>query len=357
MVTGARYETVLISRTGDLVRLLPEWWALWSRTPGATPFQSPAWLLPWWKIFHPGTLMTVAVRRDGRLVGLAPFYLEDGFYGRRLLPLGIGITDYLDVLIDGAPADDVGGEFANAFGSVSGRWDVWSLEELRPEAAARALAFGTCLNDECAQSAAPVLALPSTQSEWAASRGGHRWRRAWTRVLRHDHVAIVKADNGTASGLLETVIDLHARRWGAKGEPGVLADADVRSFHRAAVPHLLASRLLRLFALQWENRTVATYYGFVHRGEAYAYLNGFDPNYAFESPGTALIGHAIQDAIESGCLRFHFLRGQEPYKYLWGAKDQWNVVRSLRSRPVHRIPSPANEGQSLAVSDSRPLHP
>ena len=54
------------------------------------------------------------------------------------------------------------------------------------------------------------------------------------------------------------------------------------------VPRLLASKVLRLFGLNMEGRTVAAYYGLVHRGAAYAYLNGFDPAYGFESPGTAL---------------------------------------------------------------------
>ena len=104
---ASAYRTVLIEEQDDLLRLLPEWWGLWSRTEGATPFTSPAWLLPWWDAFHPGELFVAAVRRDGLLVGLAPFYIEDGALGRRLLPLGIGVTDYLDVLIDGAPVGEV----------------------------------------------------------------------------------------------------------------------------------------------------------------------------------------------------------------------------------------------------------
>ncbi len=327
-------DTTLITRTGDLVRLLPEWWALWSRSERTTPFQSPAWLLPWWQVFHPGDLMTVAVRRDGLLVGLAPFYLEQGPYGRRLLPLGIGITDYLDVLIDGAPFEAVGDAMAAAYAAEGARWDLWSLEELRPGAVARNLPFGRLRGEEQGQSACPVLTLPPSEAEWHGSRGGRRWRRAWNRVLRHDRVVIVEGDGVTGSALLEAVIDLHGRRWTANGEAGVLANPDVRLFHRTVVPRLLASNLLRLFGLQVEGRMVAAYYGFTHRGEAYAYINGFDPAFGFESPGTALIGHAIQDAVAGGCTRFHFLRGQEPYKYDWGAEDQWNIVRRLRTEDV-----------------------
>ena len=38
--------TQTLDTIADLVRLLPQWWALWDRCPSATPFQSPAWLLP-----------------------------------------------------------------------------------------------------------------------------------------------------------------------------------------------------------------------------------------------------------------------------------------------------------------------
>ena len=335
-------EAILIERTGDLVRLLPDWWALWSRAERATPFQSPAWLLPWWQTFHPGELMTVAVRRDGLLVGLAPFYLETGPHGRRLLPLGIGVTDYLDVLIDGAPADAVGAAFAATFAAHRHRWDEWRLEELRPEAQARALPLGGLRQEMQPQSACPVLRLPSSQAEWHRSRAGRRWRRAWYRVLRHDRVTIVEGDGFTGAALLEDMMDLHTRRWSARGEAGVLADPDVRLFHRAVVPRFLALNLLRVFGLAVDGRMVAAYYGFAHRDQAYAYLNGFDPAFGRDSPGTALVGHAIRDAVASGCTSFHFLRGQEAYKYAWGAEDRWNIVRRIGSgaSPGRPLPDP-----------------
>jgi len=36
-----------------LVSLADEWWDLWHRSPAATPFQSPAWLLAWWIALRP----------------------------------------------------------------------------------------------------------------------------------------------------------------------------------------------------------------------------------------------------------------------------------------------------------------
>src|SRR5918997_6592847 len=126
-------ETDCLNDAGAFASLEPEWWDLWRRAPSATPFQSPAWLIPWWRHFHPGELRTVAARRDGRLVGLAPFYLEDGPYGRRLLPVGISLSDYHDVLLDPACAHEAGAALVGAMTEES--WDAWEWEDLPPGAA------------------------------------------------------------------------------------------------------------------------------------------------------------------------------------------------------------------------------
>jgi CelD/BcsL family acetyltransferase involved in cellulose biosynthesis len=92
----------IIRDSAELEALTPRWWDLWRRCLAATPFQSPAWLLPWWRTFAPGDLVAMAVERGEALVGLAPFYREDSTYGRRLLPLGISVSDYHDILLDPA---------------------------------------------------------------------------------------------------------------------------------------------------------------------------------------------------------------------------------------------------------------
>ncbi|TIU68745.1 MAG: glycosyl transferase, partial [Mesorhizobium sp.] len=78
--------------------LEPHWWRLWRRTISATPFQSPAWLIPWWRTFAPGDLAAIAVWSGDALAGLAPLYVERHDRGQRLLPIGISLSDYLDIL-------------------------------------------------------------------------------------------------------------------------------------------------------------------------------------------------------------------------------------------------------------------
>jgi CelD/BcsL family acetyltransferase involved in cellulose biosynthesis len=112
----------------------------------------------------------------------------------------------------------------------------------------------------------------------------------------------------------------------------VLADETVQAFQADAIGRLGEAGLLRLFLLRIGDATAGAYYGFHHGSRAFAYIGGFDPDFTFESPGTILMGHAIEEAVREGAREFHLLRGQEAYKYEWGAIDRWNQRRSFRRR-------------------------
>ena len=99
---SGRMRADVIADAAALAALEPAWWDLFRRSPRATPFQSPAWLLPWWQTFAPGRPATVAIWQGNRLRALAPLLCRDTGRRRRLLPIGIGVSDYLDVLLDPA---------------------------------------------------------------------------------------------------------------------------------------------------------------------------------------------------------------------------------------------------------------
>jgi CelD/BcsL family acetyltransferase involved in cellulose biosynthesis len=315
--------------------LAPEWWDLWRRAPSTTPFQSPVWLIPWWRYFHPGELFAVTIRHGERLVGLAPFYIENGTLGRQILPIGISVSDYLDVLIDPGFAEPVGNVLVEHLVSRHERWDGWNLEELAPDAQALGLPRPkTCDEQLVRQSACPVLAFSEAPKDLKAALPRAKRNNlvlARNRAARRG-AAIEAANLGTAPGMLDLLVRLHGARWQSRGEAGVLADERVRNFHRAALPGLMQAGLLRFYVLRIGGEPAAAYYGFAHRDRAYVYLTGFNPDFAFESPGVILAAHAVEQALAEGTREVHFLRGPEAYKYGWGAVDRWNMRRSFRRR-------------------------
>jgi len=318
--------------------LLPEWRALWLASENATPFQSPYWLLGWWEAFAPGELRIIAVREDGRLVGVAPLYREEVQYGPRLLPLGISLSDYVDVLID-STAETAGAAIASA---LAGCDDIDSVEwgELPPNASA--LRITAPLGWEMfaqAGSACPVAQLPRDPAQLAQVLSPSRRRHLKTarnRIARRGKAKIIPGEESTAAALLTELIRLHTAAWQARGDPGVFSDPRVAAFHGAALPRLMREGIVRLYALIVAGAVTAVYYGFQHRNRAYAYLSGYDPEFAFESPGALLLAHAMEQAIQEGAEGFHLLRGREAYKYEWGGEDRVNTRLTLARKAERR---------------------
>jgi CelD/BcsL family acetyltransferase involved in cellulose biosynthesis len=154
-----------------------------------------------------------------------------------------------------------------------------------------------------------------------------RYYRRRLRRIGSEEIELARLDS--FHEIFERFLQLHRARWVGRGQSGVLGDDRVQNFHRDAAQRMLLSGTLRLYALRSRGGIIAALYGFAHRGHTYYYLSGFDPEFAPYSPGTLLIGHAIEEAVREGSANFDFLRGREAYKYLWGAKARLNYRRQL----------------------------
>lgn len=100
----------------------------------------------------------------------------------------------------------------------------------------------------------------------------------------------------------------------------MLDDARLRAFLHDAGRALLDAGMLRLFELYAGDVWLASYFAFFAQRRLYAYLPGFDPDFARVGPGVLIVGHMIRAAENEGAVAFDFLRGREPYKYRWGAR-------------------------------------
>src|SRR5690349_21437328 len=221
--------TQIIRDPAALAALSSDWWDLWRRSAEATPFQSPAWLMPWWDVFAPGQLSCLALRDGGKLAALAPLYLETGPLGLRLLPLGIGTSDYCDLLIDPDHAADAPSAIMQALLRLA-PWEICEFTELAPNAAALKLDAPASLKMTLSDaSSAPVLKLPDRVDELERVVPRLRLRQlkhARKAAAKRGEVAIVIGDEDNSEGLLNDLIRLHAARWNGRGD-GVFADKRV----------------------------------------------------------------------------------------------------------------------------------
>lgn len=331
----------------QLEELSQEWSQLWSRCPEATPFQSPDWLVPYWAHLGEGHLWVLAFRQGDRLVGLAPLsiFTQPETGERHLFLLGTGTTDYLDVLFEPGFAVECAALLYDVLESNWEQWDMCDFQQLRTGSVLLVQdTLPRWTGQIHVQEVCPVLALPKTISELPArvpTRMLEKLRYYRRRLQKLGPVSVQLAEPDTLDELFRRFLELHGARWAIRAAEGVLADRRVRDFHSDCARRMLASGMLRLYALQVQRETIASLYAFAHHGHTYFYLSGFDPAFSAYSPGTLLIGHAIEDAIREGAEVFDFLRGREAYKYLWGAKGRLNFRRILRHHASAIAPSPA----------------
>lgn len=307
----------------ELQKIEPEWDALWRRAPGATPFQSPHWILPWLRHFGGDELYSVAVRDGDQLSALAPLYiLRDEDSGESLgLLLGTGITDYLDALGDGDAF------IAQAMGEAD--CQMWDLQQLRPSSSLLSTPVPAGWT-ESRDAMDPCPVLPLADFEQRLSTGFRKNLRYYRRSLeRKGEVVYESATAENLGELLAALYELHAARWRQRGLPGVLADDVIQRFHGEVARRMLAAGALRMYAIRHGGRIIAVFYGFAHLGTTYYYLSGYDPAFEKLSIGTLLVAHAVERAAAEGGQTFDFLRGAEEYKYAWGAEDRVNQRRML----------------------------
>jgi len=309
-------ETRILASLEELGSIAGEWGELWQRSREATPFQLAEWLLAWAEAFSPGNVRTLAVRSGGRLVGLAPFLIYPRQEERVLAFMGGGVSDYLDLVVEPQHETAVVSAMFSAVGGISG-WTTLELTDLPAHSALRRtlLTAPATRHDQCS-----ALLLPHTRAELIkllSKRQRANLRCARSRLGRSGGGQVELATPETLPQFLDDLFRLHTRRWSQAGQSGVLADQRLRKFHQEAAGKLLAKGVLRLYRLRLAGRTIAVLYSLLRGTTLYCYLQGYDPELAWLSPGTQLTFFAIEDALELGIRKFDFLRGEEPYKRHW----------------------------------------
>jgi CelD/BcsL family acetyltransferase involved in cellulose biosynthesis len=325
----------VIERLYDLQRLRERWSDLFDLCPEAPPFLSPEWLLPWGERFLKGRpWVLVALRRD-RLVGLLPLHVVPRAEGRTACLMGGPITDYQGALVaPGRAGQGVRAALMARLCEESAHWDLCDLEQLRPgEALLDAplpAGFATEVFDQEPCPYVPLPALPDDFTAGLPGGLGPKLHRAVRGFHRAGTLAFERADDHNADEIMDALFRLHAARWNTRQAPGVLSGEDLQQFHREVAAGMLTRGRLRLSALRLDGRIEAVVYGFAHGRRFYSYLGGFNPVLGRLSPGLVSIWQAMLASIEEGLEEFDFLRGNEAYKFRFGAHVRWNRRRVLR---------------------------
>ena len=222
-------------------------------------------------------------------------------------------------------------------------WDVVDLRRLRDDdpflpalenafREAAATHHWEVLREE--EDVCPITTLPA-DDDWESylasldKKSRHEIRRKMRRAESAGPLEFRLVDPTPEA--VDVFIDLHQSRWGQEGlfpdTPG--GDRSRRFLHRLAELEAAEGegRQLQLGRVEAGGRLIFATVGFDDGTTCYFYNAGMEPDARELSPGVTGTAAYVRDRLAAGRRRFDFLRGNEPYKYEWGAVDE----------PIHRL--------------------
>ena len=342
------------------------WDRLAAGNPSSTPFSAWAFHRAWWDAYgdnaHDQTLVVCrgAASTDAEPIAIVPLMhrheveptdavthttMRHGS-DQRLTPVAPTATailfgasyhaDYATVLADPADLPAVARAVAGYVASpASGDWDVVDLRRLRCADSAGAelaaamgaleMANGWTLNVE-REDVCPVVTFPEGGDiegflGTLGKKERHEIRRKVRRAEALGEVRLVDSTDPLAE--LDVYIDLHQRRWGDDGLfPPTRGGDQSRVQFRRLFELFGPGGPLVLTTLWVGDRRIAAGVHFETTTDLFYYNAGIDPEARELSPGVLMIHAYVRRALERGIRRMDFLRGDEPYKYEWGAVDE-----------------------------------
>jgi CelD/BcsL family acetyltransferase involved in cellulose biosynthesis len=357
-------KRLLHVRFGDIARA--DWDRLYVVAPGATPFSSWTFQRAWWDAFAATAEEHYLVLEAGAIVGIAPLMVRQepaprhrarpgpapgplaGLSGhdspsRRTLYFGASYhADYATLLAARVDLPPLAAMLAlHVVEQLKrGVWDAVDLRRLAQDDPARGV-LERALRDTAQPAGLEVRLEPEDvcptvdlADDWHAQlqrldkKTRHEIRRKLRRAERAGHVELHYRPLDDAS--VDRFVRLHQARWGSSGLFAAGEDGDRnRHFLRRLAELEAAEGPLARFHLAEVavgGQTVHALAGFADRGTCYFYNAGMDPEARDLSPGIVGTAAYLRDRLERGDRCFDFLRGNEAYKYEWGASDR-NLTR------------------------------
>ena len=305
-------------------------WTDLLRAAGTTFFASWQWNYTWWQYFGAGKrLYLLAVYDAAGLAGVAPLMLRAAGPLRKLEFIGTGLSDAGDFVLHPARGPGALGAILDHLRAHQGVWDLVDLDEIPPYsllAGALPPAHLAGLRvTPIARTDCPFMLLPDSWDDYLHTLSRKRrqvFERRARRLLDEYAAEFTVCTGGAAVGAaIGTLYRLHRARWAGNEaglEPVHLTPA-FPAFLEQVAERVAAPGWLRLAELRVGAQVIASSLSFLANSRWSGYLKGFDPDWAERGPGQVLDALSIRYAAGEHTREFDFGRGNEDYKYRFGA--------------------------------------
>jgi CelD/BcsL family acetyltransferase involved in cellulose biosynthesis len=319
-------------------QLAPEWNSLLERGVTRVPFLRAEYQGAWWAGRGGGEwpataeLLVAAGRgAEGELLGVAPLFHAVNRDGRPALLLvgGVEISDYLDFVVARSDAEAFCTSLLERLAAPDvPAWEVLDLYNVpansptRTALARAASARGWTAGEQLLQPV-PAITLPDDWETYLATMVEKKERQEIRRKMRRaeggeDKVTWRIIDGGAGQDV-DAASEAFMALMTHNADKANFLTAEMRRQFGLIVRVMAEQGWLLLAFLEVNGEKAAAYLNFDYGNRLWVYNSAIDPRFNALSPGWVLLGHLLKWAIEHKRQAFDFLRGDEDYKFRFGA--------------------------------------
>lgn len=328
----------IIRSTDSWAGMQKEWDELLQKSHLNMPFLTFAFQQAWWQ--HQGggewqnpELHIITGRgEDGALLGIAPLFRADG----QLYLIGSHeIADYLDFIARPQDLDAFVQAVLEALKADEG-WAQLTLYNILDESEtvesvqAAAQAAGLQAAEETLQPC-PYIVLPESFDAYLESldsKQAHELRRKMRKAARN--VLPVSTELISEAGELDQALDDFFGLMTQEEDKLKFLTPAMRAQMEAIARAAFAGGWLQLVFLKVGSQRAAAYMNFDYDERIWGYNAGFSNTHAQLSPGWLMMAEMMQRSIEDKKIVFDFMRGDEEYKYRFGAVNRYVKKVTIR---------------------------
>ncbi|UYN90741.1 MAG: GNAT family N-acetyltransferase [Anaerolineales bacterium] len=329
----------IIRNTASWATLQQEWDALLQKSHLNLPFLTFAFQQAWWQHLGGGEWQDAELHiitgrgEDGALLGIAPLFRTPD--GQLYLIGSHEIADYLDFIARPQDLDAFVQAVLEALKADEG-WAQLTLYNILDESKtiesvqAAAQAAGLQAAEETLQPC-PYIALPENFDAYLESldsKQAHELRRKMRKAARN--VLPVSTELISEAGGLDQALDDFFGLMTQEEDKLKFLTPAMRVQMEAIARAAFAGGWLQLVFLKVGMQRAAAYMNFDYDNRIWGYNAGFSNAHAQLSPGWLMMAEMMQRSIEEKKVVFDFMRGDEEYKYRFGAVNRFVKKVTIR---------------------------
>jgi CelD/BcsL family acetyltransferase involved in cellulose biosynthesis len=316
-----------ITRLEEFSEIKKDWNKLLFSSKQNTIFLIHEWFASWWKAFSENRTLEVLVikEKDGSLFGAAPMMSDENglsFIASR------EVTDYCDFIFRDGRGEEFFKELLSHFCSNYTKGTQFRFVNIPSSSPSLSLlpriapSFDISVSLEISE-VCPLVELPSTYEMYISGlkrKYRHELRRKLRRTESLGDLKIKKIiDTAELEEIIPQFIDLH--RKSSVEKERFWENEGMTVFFTEVIFQFSLNKWVEMFCLYHKEELLAVLISFVFNDDISFYNVAFRSKYTAYNPGIYLFDQALKDAIAKGMKRADFLRGDEKYKYNFGAEE------------------------------------